>query len=577
MGLLSKVYNLVWHGDCDDPDCVSLNLTQWKNEIDFVFQVSDINSGWKHWSSQTDGVELGDFQELICGIPYVIKLKSDDKIEPNTQLEIPNVVVGSFADEESDATPKRITENCVPIADCSFVIDNIRTDRFDLMINMSSLDPAGTNNFIRGVEIVFNTNLELSTDDILPITFDERHVMAKGAGNDEEAELYKELSDRTTSMVTYGKNKTYLNKMGFADLREFSVGISHEDEFSSMYKFRIPYNSVDGEIRVLKANIFDTTIERKKYDYILCDEVAPLPSPTPTPTRTPSPTPSPTPTPTPAERLWVSFTGEGHYSPFYEAKKIETRDIVVPFDNFEIYNNRYESENLKKIEIGDEFNVTNYVSSDFLISPIKQPTLVNLGLNADVSDLNGFVISVDDNGNYQVVVTVGTDYTSFKFADSNFDSELYKWANGQTSHNAKVSNIQGVMITTSEEQPVGSLNEEQKQMSFDSYMLSLKCGNTWNYELSPLMFANLRFDCYDSQRGSFLAKYGHWGSDHGYLADGKPWAGANMVYTAPQPTSIMNDASGENKIGIKEFYFIRGTNESQKINFSQGNPDGSVC
>lgn len=577
MGLLNKVYNLVWHGDCDDPECVTIDLTQWKDDIDFVFQVSDINSGWKHWSSQTDGLELGDFQELVCGIPYVIKLKSTDKIEPDNQIEIPNVVVGTFADTEEDATSKRITENCVPVADCSFVIDNIRTDRFDMTINMSSLDPAGTNGKIRGMEIIFNTNLTLSTDPILAITFDERHVMAKSKEKTEEAEMFKELSDRTTSMITYGKSRNYHNKVGFADLREFSQGMVFEDERRSMFKFRIPYDSVDGEIRVLSANIFDTSTDRNKYDFTLCDPVDALPTPTPTTTHTLTPTPTKTPTPTPAEKLWIGFTGEGHYSPFFEVQKIETRDIVVPFDNMEIYNNRYELFGLKKVEVGDEFVVSNYVSSDFLITPVKQTTLVGLGLNQDLSELEGFTISVNESGKFQIVVTIDTDYTSFKPVDDNFDTELYKWANGQTSHNAKVSNIQGIMLTTSETKPDGSLTEEQQQMSFDSYLLSLKCGETWNYEESPLMFANLRVDCYDSQRGSFLAKFGHWGPDHGYLAEGKPWNGANMVYTAPQPTSIMNDASGENKIGIKEFYFIRGTNETIKINFSQGNPEGSVC
>ena len=114
-------------------------------------------------------------------------------------------------------------------------------------------------------------------------------------------------------------------------------------------------------------------------------------------------------------------------------------------------------------------------------------------------------------------------------------------------------------------------------MSFDSCLLSLKCGEKWNYEESPLMFANLRVDCYDSQRGSFLAKFGHWGADHGYLAEGNLGEGANMVYTAPQPTSIMNDASGENKIGIKEFYLFVVQTKQLKLIFHRCNPEGSVC
>ena len=56
MGLLNKVYNLVWYGDCSDPECQTINLSAWTDDIDFVFQVSDVNNGWKHWSAQTDGV-----------------------------------------------------------------------------------------------------------------------------------------------------------------------------------------------------------------------------------------------------------------------------------------------------------------------------------------------------------------------------------------------------------------------------------------------------------------------------------------------------------------------------------------
>ena len=122
--------------------------------------------GWKHWSAQTDGLDLGDFQELVCGIPYVIKLKSTDKIEPDNQIEIPNVVVGTFADTEEDATSKRITENCVPVAECSFVIDNIRTDRFDMTNQYVFTRSFWYERKNRGMEIVFNTNLTLSTEPI---------------------------------------------------------------------------------------------------------------------------------------------------------------------------------------------------------------------------------------------------------------------------------------------------------------------------------------------------------------------------------------------------------------------------
>jgi len=569
MGLLNKIYNLVWHGDCDDPECISLDLTEYKDKIDFVFQVSDINSGWMHWSSATDNLNLGDFNELICGIPYVIKLKSTDKINPDEELEIPNLAVGTFAKTDEDATPKRITENCVPVIECSFFVDNIRPDRFDLTINLYSLDPAGTNKFIRGVEIIFNHNLVLNTEKILAITFDEKYVSAIGKEDTEKSDLYKELSERTTSMMSYGRNKNRFNKFGFADLREFGKGISFEEEYETSFKFRIPYETAnDGEIEVVSANIFDTTIERNTYDYILCTPAVADPTPTPTPTRTP------TPTYTPKEKLWIGFTGEGYYSPFYEVDTIDTKDVTIPFDNLEGYNKFRENFNLNEVKEGDVFQEENYISE--ILSPFANDPSVVYGVT--ISQLNGAIIKKNTAGNLEVTVNVPMGYSRFVISDSDYDTDLWNWANGKKADRARVSNIQGIMITMSENRPGEKLNSQQRASSFNSSLLSLKCNDEWNYELQqPTLFANLRIDAFDSQRGNFLAKYGHWGPNHGYLAPGKPWAGANMVYTAPQPTSLMNDASGENRIGIKEFYFIRGTDESQKIDFSQGNPRGSAC
>ena len=575
MGLLSKVYNLVWHGDCDDPDCETLDLTVYKDQIDFVFQVSDINSGWKHWSAETDSISLGDFAELYCGIPYIIKLKSEDNVSPNETLEIPNIVVGNFADELGDATPYRITQNCVPLAECSFVIDNIREDRFDLTLIMSSLDPVGTNKQIRAVEIIFTRDVELSDEKVLAISFDEREVISLSSGNQDEADMFKELSNRSTTMVTYGANDNFRNKFGFADFREFSEGMSFEDEKDSVFRFRIPYKNAPGDIKVLKANIFDTSVERKKYDYVLCDPVNALPTPTPTPTITPTATPTATPTPTPADKLWIGFTGEGYYSPFYEVKTTDSRLIKIPFDNMETYNLVRESLNLVEVKEGDTFNINNYVDPQSFISPVKNIKNYE-GVNEDYSDFQDVIIQKNDELGFYVDIILPTDYTKFEIVDNNYDKDLYDWANGRKEDKATVSNIQGVMLTASENRPEGSLDEIQRKASFDSYLLSLKCGETWNYELSPIMFANLRFKCFDSQGGEFTAKFGHWGPDHGYLGTGKPWEGANMVYTAPQPTSIMNDASGNERIRISEFYFVRG-NSDNKVRLADYNPPGSFC
>ena len=38
MSTLNKIYNLVWYGTCEE-DCVDLNLTDYKDAIDFVFEL----------------------------------------------------------------------------------------------------------------------------------------------------------------------------------------------------------------------------------------------------------------------------------------------------------------------------------------------------------------------------------------------------------------------------------------------------------------------------------------------------------------------------------------------------------
>ena len=42
MGKLDKVYNLVWYGDCDDPDCQPVDLSLYKDDLEFVFRDGNI-------------------------------------------------------------------------------------------------------------------------------------------------------------------------------------------------------------------------------------------------------------------------------------------------------------------------------------------------------------------------------------------------------------------------------------------------------------------------------------------------------------------------------------------------------
>ena len=64
---------------------------------------------WNCWSSAIGGVEkINDFDKLLCGNQYIIKLKNES--EP---LNIPNVYVSEFAvSEDKHTTEKRLSNNC---------------------------------------------------------------------------------------------------------------------------------------------------------------------------------------------------------------------------------------------------------------------------------------------------------------------------------------------------------------------------------------------------------------------------------------------------------------------------------
>ena len=153
---------------------------------------------------------------------------------------------------------------------------------------MSTIDSYRTNNYIRGFELFFD-NVKLMPSGTVSHTFQERVATAVKNGNAEEEELFRELIKRTSSLVSFDdpENPVY-NKWGFADLRKFSSGISFSDEYNAIYKFTIPYDSIDGELKVNRANIYDTTNDRYKFDYVLCDGYKPPTNPTPTPTPTPT-------------------------------------------------------------------------------------------------------------------------------------------------------------------------------------------------------------------------------------------------------------------------------------------------
>jgi len=109
--ILGKNYNIVWYGNCES-DCSELSLDDYDATIDYVFQVFGVDGGWKCWSSDMANVPgINDFNKLICGNAYIIKLKDGVK-----SVEIPNLSVSSYADDTIlHTTPKRITDKCCDV------------------------------------------------------------------------------------------------------------------------------------------------------------------------------------------------------------------------------------------------------------------------------------------------------------------------------------------------------------------------------------------------------------------------------------------------------------------------------
>jgi hypothetical protein len=255
MGTLNKIYNLVWYGSCDE-DCVDLDLTSYKESIDFVFQVSDVNSGWKHWSSSTDCINVSDFDTLVCGVPYIVKLKSTDNIYPDKAIDIPGLVVGDYAADSSDATDLRVTDSCF-YTPCTIEITDINHDDKTFMVTVytDNLDPTNTNRMIQGAEFEFENVLFDTTHTIDPVTFVSIRNRTNNGSNANE--LYTELINRTKYFVdTDCEIEKTSNRFGWADLRDEATGIDYN--ITKRLKFKVKYKELTGTPSVAKIDVYDT-------------------------------------------------------------------------------------------------------------------------------------------------------------------------------------------------------------------------------------------------------------------------------------------------------------------------------
>ncbi len=175
---------------------------------------------------------------------------------------------------------------------------------------------------------------------------------------------------------------------------------------------------------------------------------------------------------------------------------------------------------------------------------------------------------------YEVAMNEDEGFSKFTFVSETYGTEIYNWMNG------RISNVQGVALMTSPAKPNVSngINHCEQHDSYNSSKLNFNCDGIFNSgHGTNTDQVNLRFKAYNNQKQSSIRKYGSFDHTHGYLETGKPWNGANMIYTAPVFTSLVIDDSGNNSVDIDYFYFIRETDDDAKIKLSEGLNGNSIC
>ncbi len=186
-------------------------------------------------------------------------------------------------------------------------------------------------------------------------------------------------------------------------------------------------------------------------------------------------------------------------------------------------------------------------------------------------------ISFTGNGAYSDWYELETDeeedFTKFKIATADYGTSLQNWAIG------KATNLQGINITSSINQPSSTeLTEDQKAKTFNSDLLGFGCDGDFNNNHGVnVQQVNMRIKAYDNQNSEVTKKYGSDDNTHGYVSEGTPWEGSNMVYRTTTFNSLVIDNSGKNSIDIDYIYFIKETNEDEKIKFSAVSPPNKTC
>ena len=296
----------------------------------------------------------------------------------------------------------------------------------------------------------------------------------------------------------------------------------------------------------------------------------------------------------------VSLPGDPNQTDFDCANYTETEDNVINIDDMNTFiaYQTYASQNYPGFDesAGDNM-ITKFlewydgqkslgVFPTLFVTPKHLPSLKE---DSQVWTINGLVekcvttdveklwISFTGNGAYSDWYELETDeeedFTKFKIATADYGTSLQNWAIG------KATNLQGINITSSINQPSSTeLTEDQKAKTFNSDLLGFGCDGDFNNNHGVnVQQVNMRIKAYDNQNSEVTKKYGSDDNTHGYVSEGTPWEGSNMVYRTTTFNSLVIDNSGKNSIDIDYIYFIKETNEDEKIKFSAVSPPNKTC
>jgi len=199
---------------------------------------------------------VSDFDTLVCGVPYIIKLKSSDNVYPDKSLDIPGLVVGDYAKDSSAGTDLRITDNCF-YTPCTIQVSDINVDDKTFIVNVftDNIDPSNTNRMIQGAEFEFDNVLFDTEHTIEPITF--VNIRNRTNNGSKANELYTELINRTKYFTeTDCETEKTSNRFGWADLRDDAVGIEYN--ITKRLKFKVKYKELTGDPTIKSIDIYDT-------------------------------------------------------------------------------------------------------------------------------------------------------------------------------------------------------------------------------------------------------------------------------------------------------------------------------